>query len=739
MVARRAPGISRHGIVRRALTHLIAPSIRSQLRRAAIAVSIASAVLLVASIANRLTPAGSLALRHVAGATEWTGWMVGAPEGTYTFTVPGGAAARLAIDGRVVADGVSTTPIHLDPAPHAFDLEDRRQPVPSGGATIADLPQVDWSRDGSSASPLPKSLLFARKPRPFTIATVSALRLFEAFSQWIWVAALVVSAAALARAMWRSVRPSVVGDVDWPRLRWILGASVALNAIPIWWGLPAIWPPDELSPAILLNALGLHFSHGWFDRWPPLHYYVLTVAISPVLLLNAFGRIDYSTGAWPQVVILLERSVSVAAAAGTVLAMALVASRVFGRRAGLFAAAIFALALPFPYYAKTANLDVPYLFWFAVSLVFYFRFLESPGVREAMAFATFATLAICTKDQAYALYPLMAVAIAFRAWQARCFRALAAGVGTAAVVFAACHNLLFNWDGFVEHVRFIIGPGSENYQVFPPTLAGRFDLARLTAALIKDSWGWPVTIVCAAGVAHALLIRRCLPALALAAPVVSYYFGFVNVILYDYDRFVLPITLVLAMFGGYAVDRYLAPGARARSWRAVGLALVFAYTILYAATLDALMLRDSRYVVGRWASERLKPGDTVAISGPRELEPGFTVPYVDVATREDLDRLKPPYYVLSADYARAAPSGTYWGRLISDLQTGKAGYSLIARVRCPSPWGWLPDAHPELVGPRQIEAGGNAVSVLRDVNPTLEVYARGPHARDNLACATTPH
>jgi len=665
---------------------------------------------------------------------HWNGWMAGVPEGIYTFGVPPSGVARLAIDGRVVADGTTASPIHLDPSLHAFDFEDRRgtpQVLRPDGAT----PPVTWSRAGSETAPVPRAVLFSRRPRPLTLACVSALRFTEAASQWLWVVTLVASVAVLGLAAWAATRASIAARVDWPRLRWIVIASLVLNLVPIWWGLPAIWPPDELMPTTWLRGLEAHFSNGWFDRWPPFHYYVLTVANAPVLVLNAFGRINVTATPWPQVLTLVDRSISVVLAAGTLIAIAVVAARMFGRRAGLCSAAVFALAVPFPYYAKTANLDVPYVFWFAVSLVFFFPLLERLRVRDAAAFGAAATLAICTKDQAYALYPLMALAIAVCAWRARRIAPLVVGGAIAAVIFAVCHNLLFNWDGFVSHVRFIAGPGNENYRVFAPTLAGRLELLRLTGMLIKDSWGWPLTIVCAAGVAHALAVRRCTPALVLLAPAISYYFGFVNVILYNYDRFLLPVTLILAMFGGYAIDRWIGTGVR--SWRARAIGVLFAYSVLYAATIDALMLRDSRYVVARWASERLQPGEMVAISGPHELEPTFTVPYLDIATRADLEREQPAYYVLSVDYAGAAPPDTEWGQLIAALRSGTAGYGLIARVRCPSPWPWLPDAHPELVGPRRISPEVGAVSVLRDINPTLEIYARGSGPRADLSCAAT--
>ena len=709
------------------------------------AVAIATALMLIALSAGALNSSGAPSRRQLGSTIDWNGWIAGVSDGTYAFSfaVPSGGGARLAIDGRVVADGSTSTPIHLDYSPRPFDFEYRRdsRPEAPGPTTDSSLhptpdgPHISWSRDGSAAVPVPVSVLFAHRPRPFAVAVSSGLRAFVATAEWLWVLTLVGATLAVADTAWRVRRDSLAIDTDWRVLRWIVLGSIALNAVPVWWGLPATWPPDELTPSTVLRGFAAHFSNGWFDRWPPLHYYVLTIAMSPVMLLNWFGRINYEAAGWSEILTLIERFVSLAAAAGTLICAALVASRVFGRRAGWCAAAIFALAVPFPYYAKTANLDVPYLFWFSVSLVFYFRLLETMRTREAVAFAVFATLAVCTKDQAYALYPLMGVAIVVGAWRARRVVPMLAGVAAAVIVFALSHNLAFNWTGFVEHVRYIAGPGSENYRVFAPTLAGRLGLLSLTATLIKYSWGWPITIICAAGVVHAVFVRRCLPALALLAPVISYYVAFVNVILYNYDRFVMPMTLILSMFGGYAIDRFLSSTRLTAPWRRGLVAAAFAYTLLYAATIDVLMLRDSRGVVERWAAARVRPGEEIAISGPRELEPAFTVAWIDAGTLEELERSKPAYYVLSADYAGAVPRETGWGQLIDALQAGKAGYGLAARVRCRSPWPWLPDAHPELVGPRPIAPGGMAISVLRDINPTLEVYVRGGPAHVDVGCA----
>jgi hypothetical protein len=73
--------------------------------------------------------------------------------------------------------------------------------------------------------------------------------------------------------------------------------------------------------------------------------------------------------------------------------------------------------------------------------------------------------------------------------------------------------------------------------------------------------------------------------------------------------------------------------------------------------------------------------------------------------------------------------------LIAGLQGHTLGYDLAFRYRQPSPWPWLPDAHPDLVGPRSIRNTGlqgsafrvgetGVFSILRSVNPTIEIFRR---------------
>jgi hypothetical protein len=211
-------------------------------------------------------------------------------------------------------------------------------------------------------------------------------------------------------------------------------------------------------------------------------------------------------------------------------------------------------------------------------------------------------------------------------------------------------------------------------------------------------------------------------AIWLVAPAVAYYLGFINVILYNYDRFVLPMCFVHAIFGGLAFDRLLSVRPSVRRWSVAAVVGAFAYTLLYAGTVDVLMIEDSRYAAEDWMRAHVKPADLVAVSGLREYLPrveGYRVD--DIATITKLAQEHPDYVILNADYGRAVPAETGWGQMIAGLERGALGYRRVGLFRRPSPWPWLPGGHPDLVGARQETI---VFSTLRNINPTIEIFQR---------------
>lgn len=467
-----------------------------------------------------------------------------------------------------------------------------------------------------------------------------------------------------------------------------------------------------------MGALSQHFSHGWFDAYPPLQYYVLTIAMAPFMALSWCCRVSLDDSyTW---MVLVDRLVSVAAGAGVVAATYAAGARAFGRREGLWAAAIMALTTPFVYYAKTANVDVPYLFWFALSLVYYLRILQGGTLRDYVMFATFATCSVCTKDQAYGLYVLMPIAIVIELRTVMDRRVWIAAA-TSAVLFAAIQNVLFDWSGFMSHIQFITGSGSVPFRVFEPTLAGRWRLFLLTLHLTEQALGWPFTIAVLAGLIFAFANAKTRRTAAwLIVPIVSYYLTFIDVIVYNYDRFMLPVCLVLAIFGGLAIEAITAPRDK-RGWRLAAAAAVYGYTLLYAGTVDYLMIHDSRYEVDRWLKARVGPSQVVGTTGQREYIPTLNgLTHVDIPDVATLSRVHPAYMLLNADYARAVPRDSDWGTLIQGLEHGTAGYTMVARFREPVPWGWLPGLHRDLTGPRRERI---VFTTVRNINPTIEVFA----------------
>jgi len=677
----------------------------------------------------------------------WTGALLAFREGTYTFATISDDASSVFIDGRRVVDNggvhperLATGSIQLSAGVHGVQI----LYVQNGGAFHIEFL---WARGQAPLEPVPAWALRPRRVRSLWQAAPSLIRETTlAALEWVWVGILV---AAVVVAVWPAavrLRRYVEQHAAWPALGWILAGSFALNVVGIGWGVPVKWVPNEIDPASVVYAMSMRFARGWYDWYPPLHFYVLAVAISPLLVLEALGRLSLSATGYTLALVAC-RLVSVAAGAGTVLAAALCGTQVFGKRAGAFAAAIVALTTPFVYYSKTANVDVPYLFWFACSMVFYLQILtnladpalaESPNPVPFVLFSACATFAVCTKDQAYALYALMPAPIIYYIWRANraalrprpLLRALidtrlVAAALTAIVLFALCQNLLFNAGGDVNHFRLLTGPSVAFFRVFEPTVSGHFKLLMLTVRLIQVSLGWPLFLACVAGMPIAAATPRGRRVTVwLVLPVVSYYLGVIDLVLYNYDRFILPVAFILAIFGGFAFDRWLGPDQAAGSgrWRAMAAACVFAYTFFYSATVDVLMLGDSRYTVEQWMKNTIRRDERVATSGLREYLPridGFGP--MDVATTADLKEARPAFYVLNADYARAVPPDTDWGRLIAGLHDGSLGYRLVFRYRRPSPWPWLPGAHPDLVGPRNETI---VFSTLRNINPAIEVFER---------------
>lgn len=505
----------------------------------------------------------------------------------------------------------------------------------------------------------------------------------------------------------------------------LLALSLSLCAWGLGWGLPSRkgWAPDELLPQDVLAGLQQRFSNGWHERYPPLHYYALALAYAPALLAQppTPGR----ALPLPQQERLMRagRGLSLLFWAGLLTGVYALGRELLGGAGGLLAALLTALGLPFVYYAKLANLEVPYLCWWTWSLLFYVRALAGRRGATLPLLALFAALAVTTKDQAYGLYALLPLPVLAQRWPGARWRTLLSrevvlALATGLLAFALAHNLAFNLDGFRAHVETLLASG-QAFRAFAPGIAGQLALLRGAAASLVFCLGWPATLLALAGVALAWRARET-ALLGLLVPALSYHLTFLAVVLYCYDRFMLPGAVLGALFAARALQLGLARGGAWRLAAGAALALCVGFGLARGVALDLHMAHDGRQHVEAWLAERARSGDVVGQAAPALFMPrlraeGLRVAGPDV---EELERAEARFLLVNPAWSRRAEAGSAERAFLDRLERGQLPYRLALEHRWRPPFP-LPFDPADLDQP-----GSRVVSNLARVNPWLRVYER---------------
>jgi hypothetical protein len=537
-------------------------------------------------------------------------------------------------------------------------------------------------------------------------------------------------------------------------LRGLFAWALALFAVGIGWGLPnwIAWAGDELHPTSWHPAISPATPRGWHARYPPLHFALLYWTSWPLRLLldhKVLSLDDYDANT---LLIYFSRGVSLVMAMATLWLVYRVGREVYDRRSALGAVFVTASIAPFAYYAKMGNLDIPYLCWFALSLLAYVRCLKYGRWRDFLLFGGAAAAAVCTKDQAYGLYmlaPLALIAALYRhdfrdrgpvkgVLRALVDPRLLAGGVTSAVLFAVFQNLFWNLGRFQVHVHLLLGPMSEGYRDFPDTWAGHLALLKLFLRQIAFALNPALTAACVAGLlwtAYRGVTRKetrdrqevfLLGSLFLL--VVSYYVTFLNLILFTYDRYVLPVALLLAFFGGRTLGALLAPrapGNRRPALRRAALALVAlvgVYSVLYVSSVDFRLLADSRYFVEDWlAQQGVKPEQVVAVGRPHHVPRFERIPWEQVLRSHGrvLEERAPQYVAINlTDIRRPAEA-----EMIERLSNGELGYRKVLDHQ----------SRPLL----DLLSAADIGSSQRFVDPEFAVFARNP-ASSGLRAPSPP-
>lgn len=495
----------------------------------------------------------------------------------------------------------------------------------------------------------------------------------------------------------------------------LLLLSLGLNLVGIGWGLGGAWTwaPDEIRPVQVLQP------SVWSGKYPPLHRHLLSVVLKPAKAVFVAGDVADSVP-WQEErmwLVVLERLVSILAGAGVVLLVARTAREAVGPRAALPAAAVVVVSAPFVYYAKTANLEAAYLFWFALSLLFFVRVWKSGKLRDFLLSSAAAVAAVTTKDQAYALYPVLMAACLFRIGRdydqlpgvmARVRatfsdRRLWGSVLVALAVFGAVYALAGGADDFVDHVKWIVGDNTMQYREFERSVAG---FAQLSWSAFRHSafvTGWPLFLVAVLGAVLAALHRQS-TLLVLASVPLGYLLGFVWIVGFDYVRFFLPLLPVFAIL---AARGWLGLAGRWPRATHVAAVAVFASAIARCLGVDAAMLTDTRLEAQRVLAARPAGQSAIAIGRVQVLPLGIEIALwgqLSPGGCEFLDRGRPDLVVFNASDARTPREQG----ILDSFETGRVNYDLKQRFLPPvKPPGW-----------------GSQMSNLGFISPEIRVFRR---------------
>ncbi|HEU4408406.1 MAG TPA: hypothetical protein VFS43_24290 [Polyangiaceae bacterium] len=389
-------------------------------------------------------------------------------------------------------------------------------------------------------------------------------------------------------------------------LRRLVAGYAALQFALALWDVPGSygWENDGVAPRDLFGGLAFNLKPGAAHRYPLLHYalvglaslpafaYALatSAALTPAALADRVLSVPVMTG-----VSLAAKALGVGAGALALLALGRVARRVSSAGAARWAVALAAINLSFAYYGRTSNVDVPALAWTALAFDRLLTVAERGTARDYGAFFLLAAASLATKDPAYASYvvaaPAYLVALplarpgALAAGPAH-WRRLRGGLALGALGYGVLSGGLLNPTGYVAHVRMLVGTNSQDWRLYPRTLAGlRANVIDLASGQADYWWPWPIVALAWAGVALALA-RPARPPLGVPAfrlmPLVagvSSQLFFTLVVARNEHRFLLPLGFWLSLYGGVAFDalarglRRSTPLGRWAPW-ALGAALV---------------------------------------------------------------------------------------------------------------------------------------------------------------------
>lgn len=494
----------------------------------------------------------------------------------------------------------------------------------------------------------------------------------------VWLLVLVLAGVRLLGLLLGGTR--LVAD---RRTALALCAAAVMLAIGITWGLPGpSWALDEVDAASVRKAVAERFANGWFDKYPPLHFGLLAVSAAPVLAAERWNVLADGVNA-DYILMVQFRLVSLVMAVGCLALVGVLSDRLSNPAPRWLAVLCAAGVLPFVYYGKTANLEVPYAFWLLASFVLLLDAHRHGRLRDFVGFGIASALAVTTKDQAYGFYLLPGL---YLVWVTRNMRFVVLGAFAALLTFLLVYNVPLNSAGLSSHVSELLGPASANYRMFPFSPAGQLPLAAATAACLLFGAGVAGSALIVAGLSG----RDAPVSTPIVLGVASYYLTFIVPAGYVYDRFLMPVLLLAAPVAACGAWRLATRWSGAAAGRLLATVLVLA-TLWRAGSVDLVMLRDARYAAEAWLETHVPAGATVGFAGLTVYLPRLE-PYDEIVVTPTVDAtlvVRPDFIVVNTEWMQRFAPGSPRRLWLQWLESGAGPYRQVFRHKDPLGGTWL--------------------------------------------------
>lgn len=411
----------------------------------------------------------------------------------------------------------------------------------------------------------------------------------------------------------------------------------ALYALGIFWGLPSAMTAasDTTAPLGPLAFAAEYRDPSKSYIYPAVHQLLLLVFYAVVLVAcKLTGYLGSISSAWPygftdptgvfSVFILVSNLVSLAMALALLLLLRRM--RPVADAAMWFGLVLLALSGVFAYYARVANMDMPYLFWWVLAYVCLWRYMfDDVARRRMLALAgAFSALSIGTKDQAAGLilgFGFVVLLVSPRgaaddgaSWRGRIKSAFFFSVCLiAAYALVAVATNPHRW---LKHVRFVTSdhvlPEVEATLRGHVHLFGRF-VRRLTHILTPGG-----LMLGAAGMLLLLVRRRYREFWVLTLPVVAYYVSIIAKVRATEERYLLPFAVVLAVGACVSVGAALASRwaqrapLRALVWIVVVAVLAQQFALSFVP-VTYTQLFDTKRALARDIGEHVPDGNALLV------------------------------------------------------------------------------------------------------------------------------